>query len=304
MHMLRNLSRALVVAMSAGWMLTPSTSAAGSLSCTPSSLSIGPDSQGNLTVTCTAPTTTPPTSCTVTATPSLLGSSGGSVLVTATNCGTISSWTGAVAVTPGTSASFTDTLPPNTGATSTAYTYTVAGSGSPSTASATVTVPAPTTTPPPPTGTISCAGYATQVIDIPWPGASTGFTRVSTRGFTNGMIVVGRFTTPSVAGNGGRSKVWAATANSYDPLRTAALSQTPCDFANPNPLGSYAAPVVTTVPSFSYVAGPATSNYAVLQPGTTYYFNIKNEAYGAPTCPAGVSSCDVIIEVDKGTTNW
>ncbi|MDE2004447.1 MAG: hypothetical protein KGJ25_13070 [Betaproteobacteria bacterium] len=257
-------------------------------------------------MTCTDAGTPPPTtSCTVAASQTLLGSSGGVVTITATNCGTISSWTGAVAVAPGTVASFTDTLPPNIGTANTTYTYTVTGSGSPTTASTTVTVSAP---PPPtstPTSTISCSGYATQLIDIPWGKVGSGSVRVTTKGFTNGMIVVGRFTTPNVVPSGTPQATVAAAESSSTtgPIaRTAALSLTPCDFPSPNPIGGLWSTISGgTSPTVAYQVNGTSPYYAVLAPNTTYYFNIKNEVSGMPTCPAQFGSCDMYIEISKAT---
>ncbi|MHB8723972.1 MAG: hypothetical protein ACYC9Z_01140 [Casimicrobiaceae bacterium] len=298
--------RVFAFAASAAWMFGSATSSAGTLTCTPTSLTVVPNSLGNLAVTCTDAGTPPPTtSCTVAASQSLLASSGGSATITATNCGTITSWTGAVTAAPGIAASFTDMLPANTGTTNSTYTYTVTGSGSPTTASTTVTVSAPTA-PPSPTSTISCTGYSTQVVDISW-AASKGSVRVTTKGFTNGMVVVGRFTTPNVVPAGTpQATVAAAESNSTTgPIpRTAALSLTPCSFPSPNPIGGLWSTISGgTSPTVAYQVNGTSSYYAVLAPNTTYYFNIKNEVNGQPTCPAQFGSCDMYIEVSK-PTGW
>ncbi len=305
MHTLRTPIRVFAVAASVAWMFASATSSAGTLTCTPTSLTVVPNSLGNLAVTCADAGTPPPTtSCTVAASPSLLASSGGFVAITASNCGTISSWTGAQ-VSPGTAASFTDTLPPNTGTTNATYTYTVTGTGSPTTASTTVTVSAPSA-PPPPTSTISCSGYATQLVDISW-AASKGSVRVTTKGFTNGMIVVGRFTTPKVvpAGTPQATVSAAESSSSTGPIaRTAALSLTPCSFPSPNPIGGLWSTVSGgTTPTVAYQVNGTSPYYAVLAPNTTYYFNIKNEVSGKPTCPAQFGSCEMYIEVAK-PTGW
>jgi len=310
MHMLRILSRAAVIAASTGWMLAPSAASAAtnSYTCTAAGFTASGDGQGNLTISCTDPATTPPpTSCTVTASRTLVPSTGGTVTITATNCGTISGWTGAVAVTPGTAASFTDTLPANAGASTASYTYQVTGNGTPATASVTVNVSAPSTSPPP-TGTISCSGYSTQVVDIPWGAIASGNVRVTTKGFTNGMIAVARFTTPNVtipAGSIVRAKVASAESNSSTGpiLRTAAFSDTPCVFPSPNPMGSFATVVGSTSPSVTYQVNGTSLYYPLLKPNTTYYFNIKNEYKGAPTCPSKFSSCDMYVELSK-PTGW
>ena len=306
MNMLRTLTRVVAIAVSAGWMLAPATSSAGTLSCTPTSLSVAPDSLGNLSVTCTdaGPTPPSPSTCTLTPASSVVGSGGTNLTLTASNCGTLSGWavTSGATVTPVTATTASVSVPANLGTSPLTYTVTVANSTTPTSLSASVTVSAPSTIPPP-TGTISCAGYTTQLVDIPWGTIGSGNSRVTTKGFTNGMIVVARFTTPSVIPAGiSQATIGGVESNSATGpvLRTAAMSLTPCDFPNPNPIGGFWSTVTNTAsPSVTYQDGGASSYYTVLKPNTTYYFNVKNEVKGAPTCPSQFSSCDMYIELSK-----
>ena len=163
--------------------------------------------------------------------------------------------------------------------------------------------PPPTTPPPPPGGTISCAGFsATHVIDIAWGAPASAAPRVLTSsngGFGNNQIVVARFTTPATTAAGVFAVIKSAEWGDQQHLRSASLSQTPCDFSNPNPLGRLATTTVgTPSPSVNYAVGGTSPYYAILLPSTTYYFNIKNEAQGVSTCAPG-ESCNMFIELQK-----
>ena len=305
MQMLRTVSRALAIAVAAAWMLAPSASfgATNTYSCVASSFSANADGQGNLTVSCTDPAPTTSTSCTVTPATSTLPSSGGTVNLIASNCGT-ATWSVSpttATVTPTTTGASVS-VPSNTGGTtSIPYTVTLNGTGTPASVTASITVSAPPTTPPPTGGTISCSGYQTQVIDLPWGRIGSGNVQLATTGFGNGMIVVGRFTTPNVVPTTvARAGIGAVTSiANVTVYRTAALSLTPCDFPVPNPIGNNSATVTgTPSPNVTYQIGGPSPYYAVLQPNTTYYFNIKNEVNGAPTCPAG-KTCDMYVQLRK-----
>ena len=150
MHMLRTLSRALAIAVSSAWMLAPAVSSAGTLTCTPTSLSVAPDSQGNLAVSCTdaGGTTTPPPTTVCAITPatssltSLAGSTTVSVGLTANSaCGTVSNWsvTGTGGTFSATSGSTTTLTLQAVASGGTAASYTVTATGSTS-ATASVTV--------------------------------------------------------------------------------------------------------------------------------------------------------------------
>jgi len=154
-----------------------------------------------------------------------------------------------------------------------------------------------TTTPPTPTGPISCAGYSnTIVVDIPWGPLKSGNVRVTTRGFGNGGIVVARFTTPSTTATS-IGKIQSAEYGGGPIHRTAALSTTPCDFPSPPLAKFYASVPDSTSPTAQYLVGGSSIYYATLRPSTTYYFNIKNEVNGVPTCSQG--TCDMFVELQK-----
>src|SRR4029078_3568457 len=94
---------------------------------------------------------------------------------------------------------------------------------------------------PPPGGPITCSGFAeTIVVDLPWGLPGSGGVRVITKGFGNNDIVVARFTTPATTAANVYASIAAAEYVDQKHQRTAALSRTPCDFSNPNPLGRLA----------------------------------------------------------------
>ena len=179
---------------------------------------------------------------------------------------------------------------------------TAAGSTAPPPTNPPPTNPPPTS-PPPPGGAIACAGFsATVVIDLPWGAPGSAAPRIVSKGFGHNGIIVARFTTPAASAAGITAQIKAAEWGDQQHFRTAALSTTPCDFMTPNPLGRLAttggATSGATSPFVTYMVGGSSSMYAVLQPSTTYYFNIKNEAYGASQCAPG-ESCNMFVELQK-----
>jgi len=156
-----------------------------------------------------------------------------------------------------------------------------------------------TTTPPVPSGPISCAGYSkTIVLDLNWGGSGSAAPRVVSSGFGNGAIVVARFTTPANTAPGVFAAIAAGEWGDQPTARTAALSQTPCDFPSTNPLGRYATlSAGQQTPSVNYAVGGTSRVYAVLQPSTTYYFNVKNAAFGKSTCTS--TTCNIFVELQK-----
>jgi hypothetical protein len=193
------------------------------------------------------------------------------------------------------------------------YTVNLAANSSGTATSATksITVNPPTATPPPTTGAVDCTaqGYATKNVAIPWGAIGSGNVRVTTSGFTNGMIYVASITTPSVplaTTSIIRAKISSAESNSATGpiLRTAWFSDNPasaCQFTSPNPEGYYANIVGSSSPSLTYQVNGTSTYYPVLAAGKTYYFSVKNEYKGAPTCPSKFSSCDMYIELAKPT---
>jgi hypothetical protein len=152
---------------------------------------------------------------------------------------------------------------------------------------------------PPPGGAISCAGFSkTIVLDLNWGAPGSAAPRLTTSGFGNGAIVVARFTTPANTAPGVYAAIAAGEWGDQPTSRTAALSTTPCDFPSPNPLGKYATlNAGQQTPSVVYAVGGTSRVYAILQPSTTYYFNIKNEAFGGPSCMS--STCNMFVELQK-----
>jgi hypothetical protein len=294
MYMNRNISRVLAAAVaSAGFAVVPMPAFGASLQCTSASFNATSDGNGNINVSCTSPGATPV--CTLSASPSSLGSGGGTVKLTASNCGTISTWTKAGSPVGQTASSWNDLIPANTGTSTAQFTYTVNGDGGSASATVTEAAPGSAPPPPPPGGAISCAGYSkTIVIDLPWGAPGSGAPRLSSSGFGNGAIIVARFTTPSTTSTASAALSSGEWGDQPTP-RTAALSLSPCDFSSPLPRASFTLGQQT--PAVTYVVGGSSRMYTVLQPSTTYYFNIKNEAYGVPTC--GSSSCNMFVELQK-----
>ena len=322
MHMLRTLSRALAIAVSAAWMFAPGAASAGSLTCTSTSLFVSPNSDGTLSVSCTDSTPPSTGTCSISVSPStsLISTTAATVSATLTAnsaCGTGWAWSATGATFSSTTTNPTNISLPAvaTGGTATSYTVNLAASasGTATSATRTITVNPPSSTPPPTTGAVDCTalGYATKNITIPWGAIGSGNVRVTTSGFTNGMIYVASITTPSVpiaTTSTLRAKLASAESNSATGpiLRTAWFSSNPtsaCLFASPNPLGTYANIVGASSPNLTYQVNGTSTYYPVLKPATTYYFSIKNEYKGSPTCPAKFGSCDMYIELSK-PTGW
>jgi hypothetical protein len=179
----------------------------------------------------------------------------------------------------------------------TTTTYTVQASGPQGTAQASVTVsvqgggatppqqpPQPPTTLPPTTSPANCqaAGYSMIELDHPYTGS---ISTLSSSGFSDASAVVVVFTVPANK-TSGYVRLSLAEAGGTAVIRTVALSTGPCDWNPENAVaGQYA---VTT--SGQFVAPVGGSG---VQPGTTYYFSIKNvDGAGEPTCSSG--NCDVV----------
>src|SRR6185312_16286235 len=192
MHINRNISRVLAAAVaSGGFFVAPLPAFATQLVCTSSSFTATADGSGNITVSCTQAGSPPPSSCSVNVNPSTVPSSGGTVTIT-TNCGSSTSVTGGKALQASSSTTWVDTIPANTGTSSLTFTYNVSGANGSNQAS--VIQPASGGGGGGQTGSISCPGFTnTLVYDLPWSALS----KVTTKGFNNTSIVVGRFTTPA-----------------------------------------------------------------------------------------------------------
>jgi hypothetical protein len=300
MYTNRNISRVLAAAVaSTGFAVVPMPTLAGTFNCAGSSFSVSPDGKGNFNVSCTTPGSS--ATCSLIASTTSLPASGGSITLTANNCGTVSSWAKNGSQVAQSGSTWTETIPANAGATSVSFTYTVQGDNG----SDSVTVSESAAgTPPPPinNGPISCSGYSkTLVYDLAWVQGATA----KTAGFGNDAIVVARFTTGPVA----PGATYPANVSSIEYVdarvtRTAALSTVPCDLTGGG-LGTAAADV-TQGPNWTYqVGGTAplsrftlTQTRVVLQPNTTYYVNITNKD-GSGTSTCGGSTCNMIIQLTK-----
>lgn len=265
------------------------------------------------TVTLTCGTVAPPPAgspvCTVAATPSSnpIPSTGGSVFLKATCTGTVTNYQWYVNGAAAGASVPEGTVPVPANSLSSAITITygvVACNGtacmpSPATASIQVagTGVAP---PPPPPGTISCTGYTkTLVIDMPWV-STTVATRLKTDsygsfGATDIMVI--RFTVPSGVVSTSGGMISMAEWGGGPVQRYAALSQTPCDF-NKTLWNEELFTGVTLSPSV-FVGIPRIEYGGMfLQPGQTYYFNVRNtDRYGNLSCDAGV--CNMYIDFLK-----
>lgn len=146
-------------------------------------------------------------------------------------------------------------------------------------------------------GSISCPGWNTLVLDLNW--ASAGNVAADSAGqgsFGNNEMVIARFTTPAgTAANLGHISAYEWPGGGGPVPRTAALSATPCNVDT-----SLAAGALTqaSTPNIYYRVGGTDAYYPVLQPNTTYYFNIINRnSAGSHSCGAGV--CPIRVELNK-----
>jgi hypothetical protein len=155
-------------------------------------------------------------------------------------------------------------------------------------------------TPPPPSdgwaGT--CPGYSkTIVYDLPWNAQS----KITTKGFANGTMLVARFTTPNTSVQSGSATIASAEWLPPRVTRSASISTSPCD------LGGTGTGAVsggwTQTPGWTYqILGTASrlSGRVVLQPNTTYYVNIVNrDSAGQSTCTT--STCEMIVQLTVPT---
>ena len=218
-------------------------------------------------------------------------------MTVSTSCGANTSLSGGKSLSQTGTNSWTDAIPANTASTSVTYLYTVSGDSGSRSASVSQAGQG-STSPPPSGGAISCAGFdKTIVLDLNWGAPGTAAPRLATSGFGGNSITVARFTTPATSAPNVYAQIksgqWVDAAREV----TASLSTTPCDFPYPNPVGRLATTTVGVVsPSVTYAVGGSSVYYAILQPGTTYYFNIKHQVNGVQTCSG---SCNIFVELQK-----
>jgi len=114
----------------------------------------------------------------------------------------------------------------------------------------------------------------------------------------NGVFTV-RFVVPSTIGTR-VGRLSAAEFAGEPTVREATISKTPCDFRATDPSGANG-PVSRTsgisVTNF-FTADPSRPGYPVLQPGGTYYYNLRNfnPSGGTISCPSSPGRCDAFIE--------
>lgn len=263
-------------------------------------------SGGNVTINCD---TSSGTSCSVSPSSQTIGSSGGTISLLASNCGT-GSWTSSRSGAPGGSGtSYADTIPSSTSGGT--YTYTFTGTGGSD--SATVTQLAGTSNPPPTTGSISCSNIAgisnTIVIPVSWETTiGTGFSTSKAGGFAPGTASVFVVQVPAGAsshGTQGSFRISPTNANGYN-TRVLSVSDSPCDFSRS--LGSASVVQGQDVRVYFTVGGHAVDRYgraitsiADLSPGKKYYFTVVNQSPvgGANTCTS--SACDINYGLTPGT---
>lgn len=114
----------------------------------------------------------------------------------------------------------------------------------------------------------------------------------------NGVWTV-RFVVPSTIGTR-VGRVSAAEFSGEPTTREATISRTPCDFRAVDSTGVNG-PVSRTsgisVTNF-FSADPSRPGYPVLQPGATYYYNVRNfdPVTSTITCPSSPGRCDAFVE--------
>jgi hypothetical protein len=271
---------AAAVALSGVALALPAS--ADSLTCTSATFQ-AIASGGNITVTCSTPSTN--STCSLTGTKAQIDSNGGSVTLTA-SCGTVTSWTKDGAPLNVSGSLFTDTYQSTT--TAQTHSYLVTGSNGTSN-TFTVSQLAPGVTPPPTDGgtvaqTCAAAGYNNvQVVEMAWADG-----RYFTKGFSPTGVAVFHFRTPGATSPGNKGRI-AGAENSLGPkLRHAVLSATPCDFNHSFVPYNYSDQVTVSI---NYFVGGDSSTYPVLQPGRDYYLNVKNDP---KSCTS--AACDMYMD--------
>lgn len=283
MNKIQRTSRVLAAAVSVACMFPALPSNAATLSISASScasFSSSSDGNGGLVITCNG--STPASSCTLTASPTTVQPTGGNVTLTS-SCGAVSGWTKNSQGTGQTATSWNDSIPATTSASNVSYSYVVTGANG--TATATVVQLGTGSG----TGTgggtgggtaTSCSGFSnTWSTPMAWGAIGSGNAEANTKNFSGNDIVVASFTTPAVTSAGSIGAIQAAEFSSTAISRTASLSLTPCSFDNNlAPGGMFGSKTLVSgnTVTVSFVIGGSSVYYPVLQPNTTYYFNIKN----------------------------
>jgi hypothetical protein len=272
---------------------------------------------GNVTLNCVPVSTGSgaPSGCSLSASTNTLPLGGGNVTLTASCSGggapTNFSWTGGNVAASTTSAQQTVNV-----TSSTTFSVTPSnGSGQGNTAQQTVSVSTTTGGGGGGGGTDLCSGLPGVVrMNVPWGGQAD--TRSNGASFGGNGILVASFTVPAGAAYSFGS-LGAVTVSEFgDPpvYRQASLSTSACDFRgvavgrgdrySKDVSGQSAFPLswgVGNTASVSFTVTGGSALYPQLQPGQTYYFNVRNwspfnnHGDGGTSCLKG--SCNVIVHV-------
>jgi hypothetical protein len=256
---------------------------------------------GNV-LTCVPSTSSGVGACTIGVTSAPTTSAGGSVGLSA-NCSTTFAtygWTRDGATLNSTSNTATDSLPANTGSSAISYSYGLtACNGSTCAPATSVTVQVPAvggTTAPPPGTPVSCSGFTkTLNIDRPW-SSTTSATRILTTNYGNfgandAMVI--QLHPPAGALSSANGSITLYEWGGGPISRLSVISTTPCDFSKTSASILFN---VSTGSSLGYslqVGGSQAPWIFLMQPGVTYYLNVKNTG-----CPTG-SQCNMFLDFTK-----
>jgi hypothetical protein len=252
---------------------------------------------GNV-LTCVPTTSSGSGTCTIGVTSSPTTSAGGNVGLSA-NCSTTFAtygWTRNGATLNSTTNTASDSLPANTTSAAISYSYGLTacnGSTCAPTTSVSLIVPAVGGT----TGgggtPVSCSGFTKTVnIDLPWAGTA-GLPRVLTGnygGFGANDAMVIQLHPPAGRTSSANGTVTLVEWGGGPIPRLSVISTTPCDFSTANVATLYNASKGADPKFFLQVGGKQTVGVVLLQPGQTYYLNVKNSG-----CPTG-SQCNMNVD--------
>lgn len=310
MQTFRSVSRVLAAAVSSAFIIAPTPSLAFTVTVNGTGVSSCQtpfvDTQGNITINCSTSTS----ACSVSAQPTSVPASGGTVSLTS-NCGTVTSWSGGKSASGGQSTNWTDSIPANTSSSSQTFRYSVVGSNGSSFVDVTQQGAG---TAPPPTGSISCSNIAgisnTKVIPVAWQTTiGTGFSTSKQGGFAPGDAVVFVVTPPvgaSTHGGFGTFRVSPSDGNAYN-TRIMSISATPCDFSRS--MGT-ASMVQGQEPTLYFTVGgnavdkygrTITSNANLTADGRSYYITVIQQLTVGGTNACNSSSCNVNYGLTPGT---
>jgi hypothetical protein len=311
MHKFKSSSRVLAAAVSSVFVVAATSASALTITLNGTAVTscgaANVDPAGNITLNCST-TNTP--ACSVSAAPTSLPSSGGTVTLTS-NCGTVTSWTGGKSASGGQNQSWTDAIPANTSTSSQTFRYSVVGANGTNFVDVTQQG---TGSAPPPTGDLNCSNIAgvskTTTINVPWQYVSG---LVSTRtygGFGAGQAVVFAFTPPAGASSGGAYGNFRFSPSGQDAYnnRMASISDTPCDFSGK--LGGNSIKRGQEAVLYYSVGGYPKTRYGTtnatnpdLIPGKTYYVTViqQDTVGGTNTCNSAVCNVDFALTKAPGT---